>query len=206
MDEEDRRYGKNKRGDELPKELALRESRLKKIREARAALEAEARAAAERAEASGKKSTGLSDDKAQRNFSDPESHIMPAPGGKHFIQGYNAQAAVDRARQVIVAADVTEQTSDKGQAKPMMEQVKMNTGHLPGQMSADAGYFSIDVVKDLTAGGIDVYMPPDKMHHAYKMPAAPRWRIPGLTDNRQDAAQAKDQAGTEALWLEEGAG
>jgi hypothetical protein len=53
---------------------------------------------------------------------------MPAPGGKHFIQAYNAQAAVDNAHQVIVAAEVTNKTTDRGQAEPMMEIVKINTG------------------------------------------------------------------------------
>jgi transposase len=87
---EDYRYGKDKRGDEIPQELAFRESRLKKIREAREALEEEAKREAEVAAAAGnnKKHTGLPDDKAQRNFTDPESRIMPAPGGKHFIQAY----------------------------------------------------------------------------------------------------------------------
>ena len=177
-EEEDRRYGRNKRGDELPRELAFRESRLKKIRQARAALEAEARTEAEQTQGKGGKATGVPEGKAQRNFTDPDSHIMPAPGGKHFEQAYNAQAAVDSAHQVIVAAEVTEQPSDRGQAVPMMEQVKANTGELPRQMSADAGYFSSDAVKDLTTDGIDVYMQPDKMHHAHTQPAAPRGRIP----------------------------
>ena len=70
---EDRRYGKDKRGDELPQELAFREGRLEKIREAMAALEAEAQAAAEQAEAEGRKHPGVPDDKAQRNFTDTES-------------------------------------------------------------------------------------------------------------------------------------
>jgi hypothetical protein len=177
-EEEDRRYGKNKRGDELPKELAFRESRLKKIREARAALEAEARTEAEQSQGNGGKATGVPEDKAQRNFTDPESRIMPAPGGKHFEQAYNAQAAVDSANQVIVAAEITDQSSDRGQAVPIMKQVKENTGELPRVMSADAGYFSSNAVEELTVAGIDVYIPPDRMHHAYKMPAAPRGRIP----------------------------
>ena len=80
-DEEDRRYGKDQRGDELPEELAFRESRLKKIREAKAALEAEAREAAEEAESEGRSHAGIPKDKAQRNFTDPESRIMPGPGG-----------------------------------------------------------------------------------------------------------------------------
>ncbi len=177
-EEEDIRYGRDKRGDELPKELALRESRLKKIRDARTALEAEARAEAEQAQGRGGKASGVPEDKVQRNFTDPESHIMPAPGGKQFEQAYNAQAAVDSAHQVIVAAEVTDQPSDKGQAVPMMKQVKENTGKLPREMSADAGYFSSDAVKDLTTEGVDVYMPPDKICHTHSPLAAPRGRIP----------------------------
>jgi transposase/signal recognition particle subunit SEC65 len=177
-EEEDHRYGKDKRGDELPKELAFRESRLKKIREAKEALEEEAKREAGAAASSNKKHTGVPDDKAQRNFTDPESHIMPAPGGKHFIQAYNAQAAVDSAHQVIVAAEVTNKPADRGQAEPMMEVVKVNTGKLPRQMSADAGYFSSNTVNNLTAQGIDVYMPPDKMGHRLTLPPAPRGRIP----------------------------
>ena len=103
---------------------------------------------------------------------------MPAPGGKHFIQAYNAQAAVDSAHQVVVAAEVTNRPADRGLAEPMMEVVKENTGQLPRQMSADAGYFSSDAVNNLTARGMDVYMPPDKMSHRTALPPAPRGRIP----------------------------
>jgi hypothetical protein len=150
---------------------------LKKIREARVALEAEARLEAEKRPEKGEEDTTPLDG-AQRNFTDPESHIMPAPGGKYFIQAYNAQVAVDSAHQVIVAAEVTNKSTDRGQAEPMMEVVKVNTGQLPCQMSADAGYFSSDAVKNLTARGIDVYMPPDKIGHRFTLPPAPRGRIP----------------------------
>ena len=76
----------------------------RRYREAMAALEAEAQAAAEQAEAEGRKHPGVPDDKAQRNFTDTESRIIPAPGGKDFLQAYNCQAVVDSAHQVIVAA------------------------------------------------------------------------------------------------------
>jgi len=175
---EDSQYGKDKRGDELPRELAFRESRLEKIREAKAAIEAEAQEEAEQARPKGKHRPGVPDEKAQRNFTDPESGIMPAPGGKHFIQAYNAQAAVDSANQVIVAAELTNRPSDKGQVEPVMEAVKANVGQLPRQVSADAGYFSSDAVSNLVAMGIDVYMPPDKTRHASVLPPAPKGRIP----------------------------
>ena len=176
--EEDRQYGEVKRGDELPEELAFREKRLKKIQEAREALEIEAKREAKVARKGGKKATGIPDDKAQRNFTDPESKIMPAPGGKHFEQAYNAQAAVDSANQIIVAADVVDETNDKKQAIPMMKQVKSNLGRLPDKVLADTGYFSADVVEGLAADGVDVYIPPDKTNHTDKNIAMPRGRIP----------------------------
>ena len=178
MKEEDGHYGKDKRGDELPKELAFRESRLKKGQEAKQALEAEAKAETKVVASTNKKHSGVPDDKAQRNFTDPESRIMPAPGGKHFIQADNAQAVVDSVHQVIVAAEVTNQPSDRGQAEPMMEIVKVNTGQLPRQLSVDAGYFSSGAVQNLTTAGIDIYMPPDKIDHRESLPPAPRGRIP----------------------------
>ncbi len=141
-DEEDRRYGKDKRGDELPEELAFREGRLEKIREAMAALEAEAQVQAGHGEAEGKAHSAVTDGKAQRNFTDPQSRIMTAPGGWDFLQGYNCQAVVDSAHQVIVAARATNQISDKLQAVTMMEEAIDNTGTVPREVSADAGYYS----------------------------------------------------------------
>jgi transposase/signal recognition particle subunit SEC65 len=176
-EEEDHKYGKNKRGNELPQELAFRENRLKKIREAREALEAEAKQADE-TEGKASDKEVLPKEKAQRNFTDPTSHIMPASGGKHFIQAYNAQAAVDSAHQIIVAAETTNNPIDRGQAEPMMEKVKENTGQLPGQMSADSGYFSSETITALMEQGIDVYIPPNKIRHTDFVLASPRGRIP----------------------------
>ena len=135
-EEEDRRYGKDRRGDELPPELAFREGRLEKIREAMAALEAEAAA---QAEAEGREHPGVPEDKAQRNFTDPQSRIMPASGGKDFLQAYNCQAVVDHEHQVIVATRATNVASDKQQAVVMIEEVIANTGEVPKEVSADAG-------------------------------------------------------------------
>ena len=80
-DEEDRRYGGDKSGYQLPDELAFRESRIRKIRGAKAALEAGTLAEAGQAGSQGRSHSGVPDDRAQRNFTDPDSRIMPAPGG-----------------------------------------------------------------------------------------------------------------------------
>ena len=183
-DEEDRRYGKDKRGDELAEELAFREGRLEKILEAMAALEAEAHAAAEQAEAEGGKHPGVPDDKAQRNFTDTESRIMPAPGGKDFLQAYNCQAVVDSAHQVIVAARATNQTSDKQQAASMMEETIDNVGAVPREVSADAGYYSAKAVDELYAMGVDPFVAPEQTRHGRVVPPAPRGRIPSHLSSR----------------------
>ena len=177
-EEEDRRYGRDKRGDELPEELSFREGRLRKIREAKAALEAEAQAAAEQAEEQGKNHPGVPDDKAQRNFTDPDSRIMPGPGGRDFQQSYNCQAVVDHEHQVIVAARATNQSSDKGQAVAMVVEAIGNVGAVPREVSADAGYYSARSVAELQALGVDPYIAPEKTRHGTKPEPAPRGRIP----------------------------
>ena len=174
-DEEDRRYGKDKRGDELPEELAFRKGRLEKIREAMAALEAEAQAAAE---AEGKEHPGVPEDKAQRNFTDAESRIMPGPGGGDFLQAYNCQAVVDHAHQVIVAARATNQSSDQQQAAAMLRETIDNVGAVPREVSADAGYYSAKAVDDLQALGVDAFIAPEQTRHGRVVPPAPRGRIP----------------------------
>ena len=168
-EEEDRRYGKDKRGDELPEELSFREGRLEKIREAMAALEAEAQ---------GKAHPGVPGDKAQRNFTDPESRIMPGPGGKDFLQAYNCQAVVDHEHQVIVATRATNVASDKQQAVVMIGEVIANTGTVPKEVSADAGYCSATAVADLQALGTDPFFAPEKTRHGTRPEPAPRGRIP----------------------------
>lgn len=190
---EDEQYGPDKSGDELPAELQYREGRLKKIREAKAALEREAQEEAEAkkkeiaAREEGGKRRGpkakepdpAPDAKSQKNFTDPESRIMPSSTDKKsFLQGYNCQAAVDDEAQVIVAADVTQQSSDKKQAEPMLEQIHSNTGGVPGKLSMDAGYFSKDNVKAVTDLGADPFIPPNRKKHGESIPAAPRGRIP----------------------------
>jgi transposase len=186
--EEDARYGKGKRGDELPDELARRDSRLKKIREAKAALEAEAKAKAqaeaekarkrieerERQEAeTGKKIGGtppqvpdpdkaVPEPKAQKNFTDPESRIMPDGATKSFQQAYNVQAAVDAHSQIIVGTAVTQDTNDKKQLVPVLAAVRANLGRLPENTSADSGYFSTEAVTDQGLIETSLHVPPGR--------------------------------------------
>jgi len=180
-EEEDKRYGTDQRGDELPEELAFREGRLERIREAMAALEAEAEAAAEEAEGAGKDHPGVPDDQAQRNFTDAESRIMPAPGGRDFLQAYPPpadQAVEDHEHQVIVAARATNQASDKQQAVVMIEEAIANVAAVPREVSADAGYYSAQAVTDLQALGADPFIAPEKTRHGHRPPPEPKGRIP----------------------------
>ena len=190
---EDAEYGRDKRGDELPAELAHREGRLKKIKEAKEVLEREAKeeAEAKKREAEAKRAEkdprgrrpGEPDptprDKAQKNFTDPDSRIMPQPGDRRaFMQAYNCQAVVDGKEQVIVAADVTQQTNDSRQAEPMIGQVKSNVGQFPRKASMDAGYFSKDSIATLKRAGVETFVPPERRKHGEVAPPASRGRMP----------------------------
>jgi len=205
--EEDAKYGKGKRGDELPEELRFRETRLAKIKEAMAELEAEAKAEAdarraeiaekeeerrEKEERTGKGTPGRKPeapsnkpgDRKQRNFTDPDSRIMKDGATKSFEQCYNAEAAVDAGSQVIVAADVTQEANDKKQAEPMSEQVKANAGEAPEKLSADSGFFSEANVKYLEGEGVDAYVATEKMKHGER-PPPPRGPIPKDATTKQ---------------------
>lgn len=169
---EDVAFGEDRRGDELPGWVADKQQRLAKIREAKAALEAEAKAAAADKAKQPKKHRGgrrpktlpgTPKDSAQRNFIDPESRIMKAKDG--FIQGYNAQAAVDAAHQVIVAQALTENAADSGQLVPLVDAIKAKTGRKPREVSADVGYCSEDNLTALEARRIRGYIATGRQKH-----------------------------------------
>jgi len=224
--EEDERYGRDRRGDELPEELSRRKDRLKKIREARQALEDKAKAAAreerkrrkeEARKRGGKPRCGpnpkpiqdVPDDKKQYNFADPETSIMKA-NNKGFDQCGNAQAAVDRENQVVVAADVTNEPNDKKQLQPMVKQTKKNLGR--GQhvdkFSADSGYFSEDNVTWAERQKLDAYIATGRLKHNEKVPPRPRGRPPnGLTIKERMARKLRTKKGRETYaqrkWITE---
>jgi hypothetical protein len=111
--------------------------------------------------------------KAQRNFTDPDSRIMPDGANKgSFVQAYNAQAAVDSQAQVIVAAEITQQTNDSQQLIPMIEQVAANVGRKPEAVSADAGYWSEANVTDERVAGVDLYIATGRKKHGEKVESA----------------------------------
>ena len=133
---EDRRYGRNRRGDELPEELQRHETRLKRIREAKQALEARAR---EKAGAEGKAvAKAKPEAQEQYNFTDPESRIMKS-SSEGFVQAYNAQIAVEPAMQWIVGQAVTQAANDKEQVEPMVQAIEAQSGQRPTEMLADNG-------------------------------------------------------------------
>jgi transposase len=176
---EDEEHGKDKRGDEIPEHEKTAARKLAKMRAAQARLEAEAKEKAEaiaaqraaKEEETGEKPRGrgpkalegVPEDKSQSNFTDPESRIMKTRNG--YEQAYNAQAAVDAADQVVVAADVTAQQNDNAQLEPMLDQIEANTGARPEQVSADAGYCSEDNLAALEEKTIDAYVATGRQKH-----------------------------------------
>ena len=207
---EDRAYGRDRRGDELPEELARRQGRLQKIRQAKAALEAEARqqARAEEAERQrqGKPPSGKGPEqarpepKAQYNFTDPESQVMKV-SNKGWDQCINAEVVVNE-HQIIVAADVTDEANDKQQVRPMVEQMKQNLAAVgvrerAKEMVADSGFYSEANVAYLEAEGIDPYIATERLKHHERI-AAPRGRCPqGLTAKQRMARKLRTKRGRE---------
>jgi transposase len=175
--EEDERYGRDRRGDELPAELARRETRLQRIREAKRALEERAR---EQAQSKGdpeeKAEKAKPEAKMQYNFTDPESRIMPGADG--FVQAYNTQIAVEPDFQLIVGQRVTQATNDKQQLVPTVEAIGEQAGQKPEEVLADSGYCSDANLKYLEKKKIEGFVATDKESYRDRRQPGPRGPLP----------------------------
>ncbi|MGH3148580.1 MAG: IS1182 family transposase, partial [Rubrobacter sp.] len=210
--EEDTRFGKGKRGDELPEELRRAETRLQRIRDAKKALEVEAKAAADKDKGDDDNDApppaedlpshsvphtaeGAPTPKAQRNFTDPDSRIMKV--GTSFMQGFNAQAAVDAEHQVIVAQALTNQPPDVEHLVPLVERMADNVEGLPRKLSADAGYFSAENVRWTESVDVEPFIATGRQKHG-EAPPKVRGRPPaGLTPRQRMARKLATKRGKE---------
>jgi len=168
---EDAEHGSTRRGDEPPDWMRDKQTRLARIRAAKAELEAEARQAEAarpqppvNPDGSPKPRPGRPPEHppgqpkptSQRNFTDPQSRIMKGPNG--FIQAYNAQAAVDADRQIIVAHRLTNNGSDQDALLALLDAVEQNTGEMPDEVSADNGFCSEANLKGLVVRAVRGYV------------------------------------------------
>ena len=175
---EDALHGPDKSGQELPEELQRRKTRLEKIRQAQKALQQRAREkAAAQDQAPEEVRKAKPRDKDQYNFSDPESRIMK--GGDGFLQGYNAQAAVEGVCQLIVGQTVTQAANDKEQLTPLLQAVEQQAGQRPAEVLADSGYCSEQNLESLESAAepekqIEAYIATRKDQHGQRRPPAKR--------------------------------
>jgi hypothetical protein len=139
---EDKAFGADKRGDEMPDWVADKQARLAKLRAAKAELEAEA-----------------------------------TKDG--YIQGYNAQAAVDAKAQIIVAHTLTNNGSDQAQFAALLDGIKTNLKRNPDEVSADAGYCSAANLRTLSRRRIKGYIATGRQKHGTKTATAKRPAKPG---------------------------
>ena len=206
---EDQVFGEDRRGDELPAELARRETRLAKLRAAKKAIEADAADKAGKKAAENAAKDGLDEDEiakvaevaaekarpektTQRNFTDPEARMMKTNEG--FQYAYNAQAVVDEESQVIIAAEITQQAGDVGQLLPMIaaaresiEAIGIETS--PKVILADAGYCSEDNLARLEKDDINALIATGRLKRGEKVPPSPRGRIPAGATRRERMAR-----------------
>ena len=187
--QEDKAFGIDKRGDEMPEELKDRNSRIHRLKACKERLEqekAQAIAAQQdkieqrvaKEESTGQKARGRKpkppeeahNKESKANVTDPDSRIMKTQKG--YVQGLNAQAVVTE-QQVIVAEDVTQQENDKKQLHPMLEQAESNRQAVEieekiGVALADCGYGSEENFTKTAAGGIELLVATQKDHKQRK--------------------------------------
>jgi transposase len=188
--EDDRVHGADRRGDEMPDWVANKAARLARIGAAKATLEAEAKAPPpdpdddgpgpssgmmERTSRPKRGPDGGPPDRAQRNFTDPDSRIQPTRSG--VMQGYNAQIAVDGAHQIIIAQRVHTSPADGRALKPLLAAAREVLRANPEQLSADAGYCSQTNLAHLARRRINAYLAPGRAKHGQANAAGKRrWR------------------------------
>jgi len=220
-EQEDQRYGKGQPADPLPTELAHAQSRLARLRQAKAELEREAQQhlneleqiAPPRGRGRPKKGTlpernvprqknakkqlqrarrNAAAPSRQYNFVDPDSRVMHDSARKCFVQAYNAQVAADSHAQVIVAAELTQQTTDRRQLVPMARAVRDTTGAVPETVTADAGYWDTASLQDPALEGIEVLVSPDSQP---QLPGAP---LPANAPNNGEALRMRQVLASES--------
>lgn len=185
---EDREFGPDRRGDELPEWVKDKAKRLEVIRAAKAELEAEAKAALavpkpdpddpdpnkprrRQKRRNTPKPNGEPNDKAQLNFTDPDSTILKTSDG--YLQGYNCQLAVDGEEQVIVAHALVNEQNDAAQLPPMLEAIRRNAGRQAKELSADTGYLSEENLRELKRRRIRGYIATARQTRGSSRAAAP---------------------------------
>jgi transposase len=221
-EQEDQRYGKGQPADALPAELAQAQSRLERLRQAKAELEREAQQKLEELqriagsrkrgrppqgtdpEPQNTRRPGNAKKQLQRarrnaaaparqyNFVDPDSRVMHDNARKCFVQGYNAQLAADSQAQVIVAAELTQQVTDRQQLVPMARAIRDATGAIPESLLADAGYWDTDSLQDPALEGITVLISPDSQP---RPPGAP---LPSNAPNNAEALRMREALASES--------
>ena len=219
--EEDGTYGREERGDELPQGLCTHDERMKRLEAALKRIEDKKRQAAvqqerkiekrrrEEAE-SGKKRRGRKPKdpevaamevatKTKANVTDPESRIMKTRRG--WVQGFNGQAAAECENQVIVARDLTQEENDVRQLGPMLERCEQQAGRRPGELLADAGYWSEENAK-LESEETELFIATTKdwkQRKAMREAPPPRGRIPkGLSARERMERKLLTKRGKEA--------
>jgi transposase len=125
------------------------------------------------------------------NFVDPDSRLMMDTGRNAFAQAYNAQVAADGHRQVIVAAEVTQTTTDRAQLLPMVQAIRDTAGSAPEAITADAGYWDSLSLRDSSLVGIDVLVSPDSK------PRLPDSELPVKVPHSEEARRMRERLASE---------
>jgi transposase len=185
---DDRDHGADRRGDEMPDWVANKAARLERIRTAKAALEAEAKAPPPKPDDDGpgpssgmmgrtskpqRAADGGPPDKAQRNFTDPDSRILPNKGG--VVQGYNAQIAVDGAHQIIISQRVQTSPADGKALAPLIAAARKVLRANPKEVSADAGYCSNANLAHLARRHINAFLATGRARHGKPNSGGKQW-------------------------------
>ena len=106
------------------------------------------------------------------NLTDPDSRLVH--GMRGYVQNYNAQAVCNE-QYLILAAEVMTASPDFGHLLPMLnaaraELAAAGVNSTPEVVLADAGYWHLNQINEITGDGIPVLIAPDSSRRAAPRP------------------------------------
>jgi transposase len=141
-------------------------------------------------------------DEKRVNLTDPDSRLMVDGATKAIVQAYNGQVVTAGGSQIILACGVTSEENDVHQLAPMAHLAVGNLQRIGDEpnshyrLGADAGYLSVEGVRDPRLQPFDLYIAPgrDIAGNGEKADDGP---------NAIDQAPAPEPSSNGIIWYEE---
>jgi transposase len=164
-----------------------------RIAQLQAAQKALAEIKQQRQEREAKRGNGKKPKEPRASTTDANARVMKmADGG--FRPAYNVQVTTAAGQQIVVDTTISDNGSDRGLMRPMLERQRTRPGGLPKAHLVDGGFGSAEDIEWANAEGIEVFCPPTQSKHGTDPYLPRRGDGPGVTAWRARMASEAGKA------------